>query len=88
MEDEYIEGWELLHSDDAGNTIDGYGRIVNEDGTEPHGDDAPIGKIRVQCIRCSEWIVCDWDDAFGFEDDQPFYMCGTCQRLRHFDHAA
>jgi len=78
----------LLHTNDHGDTIDETGRIVNEDGTEPRGDDAPIGKIRVQCIRCSEWIVCDWDDAFGFEDDQPYYMCGTCQRLRHFDRAA
>lgn len=55
---------------------------------EPEADDAPIGKIRVQCFRCCESFVCDHDDVFGFDDDTPIYMCGTCQRLRHFDHAA
>jgi hypothetical protein len=41
------DGWELLSTDDRGNTIDSAGRIVNDDGSEPHGDGvtaAPLDK--------------------------------------------
>lgn len=53
-------------------------------------DDAPIGKHRVTCVRCCGEFECAYDDAFGFDPDDgsPVYMCGTCQRQRHFDHAA
>jgi hypothetical protein len=33
-----FDGWNPLHTNDHGDTIDETGRIVNEDGTEPHGD--------------------------------------------------
>lgn len=37
--------WQELNSDDRGNTIDHTGRIVNDDGTEPHGPVTTIDQM-------------------------------------------
>lgn len=48
----------------------------------------PIGRIRVTCVSCGTEYECDHDDVWGFDDDAPIYMCGTCQRRRRFDYGA
>ncbi len=37
--------WQELNSDDRGNTIDHTGRIVNDDGAEPHGPVTPTDQM-------------------------------------------
>lgn len=46
----------------------------------------PIGRIRVTCFSCGTEYDCDHDDVWGFDEDTPIYLCGTCQRIRLFEH--
>jgi hypothetical protein len=47
---------------------------------------APIGKIKVTCSRCNSEFECYPDDLAGWdEDEKPWYMCGTCERIRRDD---
>lgn len=57
-------------------------------GLPPRPRPEPIGRIRVTCVSCGTAFECDHDDVWGFDDDAPIYMCGTCQRLRRFDYGA
>jgi len=57
-------------------------------GLPPRPRPEPIGKIRVTCVDCGTEYECDHDDVWGFDDADPIYMCGTCQRRRRFDYGA
>ena len=46
------------------------------------------GQVRVTCVDCGISFACDHDDVWGFDDADPIYMCGTCQRRRRFDYGA
>ena len=53
--------WQELNSDDHGNTIDHTGRIVNDDGAEPHGPGGRLtdaaDQLAGRCPHCEARIL-------------------------------
>ena len=76
--------WTDLHANDHGDTIDHTGRIVNDDGTEPHGPLDKHARDVDQLIAAAQALT-DKIAAYGLP---PEYLIDEWRALRSAIEAA